>query len=158
MADQNSGDGGQGFAGRWSRRKHAARAAGSEEVREEAAAPDAPAPAEPEPAAELPSIDDLDETSDYTPFLAREVPVELRRQALRKLWRSSPALANLDGLNDYDLDFKGLGAGKLVRTVFEAGKALARKVAAADAQSPQTPPKPAETDPEDGGGTPTGSG
>ena len=30
------------------------------------------------------------------------VPEFLKKQALRKLWLSSPILANLDGLNDYD--------------------------------------------------------
>lgn len=158
MADHDGGESGRGFAGRWSRRKHAARAA-PEEPREEPAEPEAPAPAAPDPAPELPSIDDLDAKSDYTPFLARTVPVELRRLALRKLWRSSPTLANLDGLNDYEDDYRSLGAGKVVRTVFEAGKALARKVAAADvdAQSPQTPAK-GDADPDDPPATPSGSG
>ena len=122
------------FAARWSRRKQAARAP--------APAKEPPAPPPPanreaagepaaadDPVAKLPPIDELGAESDYTGFLAREVPVELRRQALRKLWRSSPTLANLDGLNDYDDDFASLGAGKLVRTVFEVGKGLARRLA-----------------------------
>jgi Protein of unknown function (DUF3306) len=53
----------------------------------------------------LPSIDELDFHSDYTVFLAKNVPESLRRAALRKLWRSDPVLANLDGLNDYDEDY-----------------------------------------------------
>jgi hypothetical protein len=53
----------------------------------------------------LPPIDELDFQSDYTAFLTENVPEELRRAALRKLWRSDPVLANLDGLNDYDEDY-----------------------------------------------------
>jgi hypothetical protein len=53
----------------------------------------------------LPSIEELNAASDYTPFLAQGVPEALTRAALRKLWLSDPVLANLDGLNDYDEDF-----------------------------------------------------
>jgi Protein of unknown function (DUF3306) len=53
----------------------------------------------------LPPIDELTFESDYTGFLAKNVPEALRRQALRKLWQSDPVLANLDGLNDYCEDF-----------------------------------------------------
>jgi hypothetical protein len=42
--------------------------------------------------------------------MKQAVPEELRRLALRKLWRSDPVLANVDGLNDYDLDYTKLGA------------------------------------------------
>jgi hypothetical protein len=38
--------------------------------------------------------------------MAKGVPKALRNQALKKLWRSNPILANLDGLNDYDLDYR----------------------------------------------------
>jgi Protein of unknown function (DUF3306) len=53
----------------------------------------------------LPSIDELDAQSDYTLFLAKDVPEALARAALRKLWTSDPILANLDGLNNYDEDY-----------------------------------------------------
>ncbi|MCB2102463.1 MAG: DUF3306 domain-containing protein [Rhodobacterales bacterium] len=55
--------------------------------------------------ADLPDVETLDAASDYTPFLNDKVPAHLARAALRKLWRSDPVLANLDGLNDYDEDF-----------------------------------------------------
>jgi hypothetical protein len=60
-------------------------------------------PGEARPA--LPSLEELDANSDYTPFLAKDVPEALARAALRKLWLSDPIFANLDGLNDYDLDY-----------------------------------------------------
>jgi len=55
--------------------------------------------------AELPPVETLDGDSDYTGFLADGVPEELTRAALRRLWRTDPVFANLDGLNDYDEDF-----------------------------------------------------
>ena len=38
-----------------------------------------------------------------------------RQRALRKLWTTNPALAVLDGLNDYDLDYTdaAMNAGKV---------------------------------------------
>ncbi len=72
----------------------------------------------------LPPIESLNADSDFTPFLDRAVPAELRRMALRKLWLSDPVFANLDGLNDYDDDFRTLGVGKLVRTAYEVGKGM----------------------------------
>ena len=99
------------------------------------AEPEEPAETETEPEAEteqealvaaLPAVEELGAGSDYTPFLDRRVPVALRRAALRKLWLSNPVLANLDGLNDYDDDFRTLGIGKLVRTAYKIGKGMVR--------------------------------
>jgi hypothetical protein len=97
---------------RWSERKQAARRGEVEdEPVVEARGAEAPPPETPEPEApepevpELPPIETLDFSSDYTAFLAKNVPEALRRAALRKLWVSDPVLANLDGLNDYDEDF-----------------------------------------------------
>ena len=99
------------------------------------AEPEEPAETETEPEAEteqealvaaLPAVEELGAGSDYTPFLDRRVPVALRRAALRKLWLSNPVLANLDGLNDYDDDFRTLGIGKLVRTAYQIGKGMVR--------------------------------
>ncbi len=57
------------------------------------------------PPEELPSIDDLTKDSDFTPFLKAGVPETLKRLALRKLWRTDPVFANLDGLVEYGEDF-----------------------------------------------------
>lgn len=59
---------------------------------------------------DLPDVETLTYESDFTAFMRKGVPEELQRLALHKLWRSSPVLANLDGLNDYDLDYNKLGA------------------------------------------------
>lgn len=50
-------------------------------------------------------FDALNYDSDYTQFMAKNVPEFVKRRALRALWNSDPILANIDGLNDYDEDF-----------------------------------------------------
>ncbi len=115
------------FADRWSRRKVAAR--GSDVAAPVETPPNPTDDAEPaedeeDLVAALPPIDELQADSDYTPFLDRRVPKELKRLALRKLWLSDPVLANLDGLNDYDDDFRTMGLGKVVRTAYEVGRGM----------------------------------
>lgn len=94
------------------------------------AAPDAPPEA-------LPPVESLIYESDFTPYLRSEVPEALREQALRRLWRSNPLLANRDGLNDYDEDFSMVGKlPEIVNTVYEVGRGLmgAAPEAAGDAE------------------------
>ncbi len=64
---------------------------------------------EPHPAEDI-DIEELEYGSDFTPFMDAKVPKALKRMALRKLWRSNPILANIDGLNDYDEDFSDAAA------------------------------------------------
>jgi hypothetical protein len=52
----------------------------------------------------MPPLESLDGNSDYSPFLSPRVSAELRRLALRKLFRS-PGFNITDGLDDYDEDF-----------------------------------------------------
>jgi hypothetical protein len=52
----------------------------------------------------LPSLDELADDSDYSAFLSPEVDESLRRQALRRLFRS-PKFNVCDGLDDYCEDF-----------------------------------------------------
>lgn len=61
-------------------------------------------------------IDMLTYDNDFTIFMKSWVPGPLRQRALRKLWTTNPALAVLDGLNDYDLDYTdaAMQAGKVV--------------------------------------------
>ncbi len=83
-----------------------------------------PGAAEPGTVAEpLPDIDSLDKTSDFTVFLKEGVPEAIRRKALRRLWRLDPVLANLDGLNDYDEDFRAVGmVTEHLKTIYKVGK------------------------------------
>lgn len=119
---------------RWSRRKHAARQAerggpdpdqlevperNAIDSAEPAGAPAdvLPADGQPTPAEQTPDADEppqltpleeLTADSDYSQFLAKGVPAELKRAALRKLWTSAPVFACLDGLNDYDEDYNAI--------------------------------------------------
>jgi hypothetical protein len=52
---------------------------------------------------ELPPIESLGEDSDYRAFLADNVPANVQRKALRRLFQS-PKFNVRDGLDDYDLD------------------------------------------------------
>ena len=116
------------FLTRWSRRKALSRAgvelpepadevvgdsatppgdseSGNEDARQEPAGrgdrQDVEAPTA---APELPSLESLGEDSDYSAFLDSDVPVDMQRKALRKLFQS-PKFNVRDGLDDYDLDY-----------------------------------------------------
>jgi hypothetical protein len=86
----------------------------------------AQAPEENPPAIDdLPPIDELTAESDFTAFLRAGVPEELKRQALRKLWRSDPVFANLDGLVEYGEDFGAAFRNPgPVATLFRIGRGM----------------------------------
>lgn len=119
----------EGFLTRWSRRKAQSLrgevppepAADAEDTAPQQVAETAPEPpaetegptavddtgeagAEPQAPPELPSLDSLGADSDYSAFMGKDVPADLKQQALRKLFRS-PKFNVRDGLDDYDLDF-----------------------------------------------------
>lgn len=120
-----SGSSGQdaNFLGRWARRKAEAKTNKPAD-----ALPAAPPPAEPpeeppeaatpasqseptgasvpdeNPPAPIPPLESLDENSDYARFMASDVEKDLRRLALRKLFKA-PVFGIRDGLDDYDDDF-----------------------------------------------------
>jgi len=117
----------EAFLTRWSRRKAMSREgielpepvdepADDSELPDDAVSrneDDQPGPAEPGDAQaaeaptavpELPPIESLGEDSDYSAFMASDVPADLQRNALRKLFQS-PKFNVRDGLNDYDLDY-----------------------------------------------------
>lgn len=117
-----------------------------------AAADDPGAAAQPEAAidpADLPDIDSLDESSDFRPFLQAGVPPELRRLALRKLWRINPVFRELDGLNDYDGDYSSMGivATKIASLFDPATGRISRPDPAPDTDGEgDAPPRGPETD------------
>jgi Protein of unknown function (DUF3306) len=97
-------------------------------VTDAAASPESVAPDEDVP--ELPPIEALTFQSDYTAFMAKNVPEALRRAALRKLWQSDPVLANLDGLNDYDEDYHLVDTSiTAAQTAYKVGKGYLEEVA-----------------------------
>lgn len=133
----------EGFLSRWARRK--AQREKDEERRDAASAADQ-AETVPESAAEtlsqagegesapgekvlsgedLPDPETLGRDDDWTPYLKRNVPSELRIKALRRLWRLDPVYANLDGLVDYAEDYNGPAfTGKPVKTLFQVGRGM----------------------------------
>lgn len=118
------------FLSRWSRLKREAREDAPppvtpeeipKEAPEEATKPaanegTAEAPEPPFDPASLPPVDSLGADSDYTAFLAPNVPQELRLQALRKAWVSDPVIANFRGFAEYDWDCNAPGYGALLPT------------------------------------------
>ncbi|RJF84425.1 DUF3306 domain-containing protein [Azospirillum cavernae] len=144
----------EAFLSRWSRLKRASAtppdpAPPTTEPPVAAAAPegaafvetdgDAPPPSVDEaadPLADLPSVEDLTAESDFTPFLRADVPEDLHRQALRKLWTSDPVYANDDGLKDYADDYTGLfNLSEPVKTLYRVGRGFLTD----DPESPSPP-------------------
>lgn len=111
---------GEGFLGRWSRRKRglgraepdpppppaAARPEAAPPEAGPAAAPPAAPPAVPafDPAS-LPPLESLGPQSDFTAFLKPDVPALLRQAALRRMWSLDPGIRDFVGPADYAWDF-----------------------------------------------------
>ena len=92
-----------------------------------AAAPDEEALTEEQKAhlESLPDIEALDYESDYKGFLDDKVPEAIRRRALRRLWSSSPVLANVDGLVDYGEDFTDAATViEGMQTAYQVGRGM----------------------------------
>jgi hypothetical protein len=139
-----------GFLARWSRTKRGADAREPEAARDRPEAdPALPqeerVPAEPETrddaeileALGLKDPDLMESGDDFAAFMREAVPQHLRQRALRRLWRSNPVLANLDGLNDYDTDFTGGSvAPGMLRTSYQVGLGIVRAAAETDLPAP----------------------
>ena len=54
----------------------------------------------------LPPLESLNKDSDFTPFLADNIPEFIRNRALKILWRSDPLFGLQDGLDDYAENFR----------------------------------------------------
>lgn len=77
----------------------------------------------------LPDPDTLQPGDDFRAFMAKAVPDRLRRRALRRLWLSNPALANLDGLLDYGEDFTDSATViENMQTAYQVGKGMTAHV------------------------------
>ncbi len=103
----------EGFLARWSRRKRETtavqRSANVDARADKSGMANTPTADTVEPAndktdADMPSIESLDENSDYSPFLSPKVSQKLRSVALRKLFHTA-GFNIRDGLDDYDDDF-----------------------------------------------------
>jgi hypothetical protein len=82
-------------------------------------------PASAETLPDLPPIESLTRDSDFTAFMRDGVPEDLRNLALRKLWRSDPVFANLDGMLEYGEDYSQWfkpGVGATLKTLYRVGQ------------------------------------
>jgi Protein of unknown function (DUF3306) len=156
-ADERAGAD-EGFLQRWSRRKAEARGAAVTATEDPSVAAEGqpaavehalqPAQGEPAPVApeDLPDIESLDASSDFTVFMRPGVPEHLRIQALRKLWRADPIFSKLDGLLEYGGDYTIPSWPKgTIRTAYQIGRGFVNqieKLAEAGAQ-PAPPEEPA---------------
>lgn len=95
----------------------------------------------------LPSIESLGPDSDYSMFMRKGVPEDLRMKALRRMWMTDPVLAGPEVLDMYAWDYTGVDGHKpLARPVIEAVAAAAK--AAKDAitdTAKKTEPRDGET-------------
>ncbi|MHA7850584.1 DUF3306 domain-containing protein [Roseovarius sp.] len=117
----------------WSRRKAKVQAEQEAEARAALAAEEAAREQElaEKPDAEileelgLPDPDTLEPGADFRAFMQKAVPDRIRRRALRRLWLSNPALANLDGLIDYGEDFTDSATVlENLQTAYQVGKGM----------------------------------
>ncbi len=128
----------EGFAARWSRLKQEREIAEPEP--EAAAAGELAEPEHHEPPDdtlsdaellekyELPDPDAMKAGDDFSVFMKKAIPERLRRRALRNLWLSNPALANLDELVDYGEDFTDAATViENMQTVYQVGRGAAWK-------------------------------
>ncbi|MDV7144904.1 DUF3306 domain-containing protein [Tropicimonas sp. TH_r6] len=93
----------------------------------------------------------LEPGDDFAAFLKAAVPERLRRRALRRLWLSNPALANLDALVDYGEDYTDAALViENLQTSYQVGKGMLEHVKAlAAAEEAEANPAPAdEEDPD----------
>jgi hypothetical protein len=119
-----------GFLQRWNRRKTAQKTHedADEPLPEGQALTTADAPqdaAEPEAVApeDLPDIDSMDESSDFSVFMRAGVPEELKTLALRRLWRLDPIFNEVDGLLEYGEDFSKISL-VAVKSIYKVGKGM----------------------------------
>ena len=134
MNDQPENDG-EGFVARWSRRKIEEKEP-SKDTKSEVSKLEEGAPLDTKSTQDvgeegetnvddLPDIETLNESSDYTPFLKDGVPEKLKRLALRKLWKSNPVFGIIDGLDDYDEDYSAIGiVAQEIFTNYKPGKGM----------------------------------
>jgi hypothetical protein len=110
--------GNEHFLSRWSRRKQEAkqpahdepRPATDPEVVEGKSVQAADKPVAAEPADEfdlesLPPVDTIEATTDIRSFIAKGVPTDLTKAALRRAWSSDPAIRDFVGLSENAWDF-----------------------------------------------------
>jgi hypothetical protein len=133
----------ENFLSRWSRRKAAeetaekaeqapaktTEAATEEKHAEGPTGKPAERAEEPLDLSKLPSIESLGKDSDYTMFMQKGVPDDLRLKAIRRMWATDPSIAGPDLLDMHAWDYTGTeGLRPLVAPVIEAVAAVAKEL------------------------------
>ncbi|MFN3890428.1 MAG: DUF3306 domain-containing protein [Beijerinckiaceae bacterium] len=135
---------GEGFFGRWIKRKAEARERPDADQPPNAASteagPDAGQEAAQEPAfdlSKLPSLEDITAETNLSDFMRREVPAGLRNAALRKAWALDPAIRDyVNPAREYAYDWNTPG-GVPGNGPLEAGYDALKQVAQAFGRSPE---------------------
>ncbi len=174
--DQSITEPGDGdpFLSRWARRKRVARAGGDPDAQQPETSLDGEMPAAAAPIAgqqphggddrppveltdeDMPAIDAIDESTDMSGFFSPKVSAAVKKAALRKFFHS-PAFNIVDGLDDYDDDFRNFPAlGDIItsdmRSQMEREAEGARESLAKDGQAAEE----AADESRDGRGTSPG--
>lgn len=168
----------EGFLRRWARRKQAAKAIeaetrpafpavapgpagspdaghGAEPVAVGAGAAEA-VPEEAAPEVELPPLETLTASSDFTVFLRQGVSAAVQSRALRVAWESDERIAGFRGMAEYAWDFNAPDYGKLWATD-DVAKLVQQALRGAVPLEPvEADPAPAPAD-APGEGTPEGA-
>lgn len=98
----------------------------------------------------LPEPETLQAGDDFSGFMAAGVPEHLKRVALRTLWRSNPVLACVDGLNEYDDDYRAaMLLSEPVKTAYQVGKGMKSHLDEMARQASLRENDPSELVPED---------
>lgn len=94
----------------------------------------------------------LDFESDYTTFMEKDVPDDVRNLALRKLWASNPVLTFMDGLDDYCEDYTDaavcMPAGTM-KTAYKFGRGFLNDEEVAEWEALGKPEEPASDEQPD---------
>ena len=93
----------------------------------------------------LPDPASMEQGDDFSAFMSRDVPEHLRKRALRTLWRSNPVLANVDGLNEYDDDYRAaMLLQEPIKTAYQVGKGMKAHIDEMARQAREADEQPSE--------------
>lgn len=99
--------------------------------------------AETDPALELPPLESLTASSDFTAFLQKGVSAAVQSRALRVAWESDERIAGFRGMAEYAWDFNAPDYGKLWATD-DVAKMVRQALRGAVPADPEEAPAPGE--------------
>ncbi len=124
-----------------------------------ATTPAPPKADEPFDLSKLPSIENLGRESDYSMFMHKAVPDDLRLKALRRMWQTDPVMAAPDLLDMHAWDYTGNdGLRPLVAPAIQAVAAAAKEFLDRSKESKATETKNPPPAPEASGSEPPAAG